>query len=461
MLERIVRRVPMRNPRGLSRTIMEMVAEGELPPGTRMPTVRDVAEALGMSPAGVAAAWRELVDWRVLETRRRGGTTVLGPALARGATRFDVMMRASEGIALNLGNLTPDRAILPRLDRAFAAALTDPDINLATPIPISTALRAAVEPSWPFRPEALIATLGGIAAAHLALETSVRPGDRVVVDSPTVSRVLDILEALGARPIPVTVRPGGPDLGELKKALAMRPTAFVYQPIGNHPTGMSVTPQWIDKAAALLADTHMPIIELVQAPLMHERPWLSLGSRLPRTVIHIHAYNFFTGPDLRLGVAGGSGYYVDRMWQKLTFSSGWVSRVLQNALAFQLTDARARRELAAYVKTCRRRQKTMLAALRRVGFALPDSDGPPIWLPVPDAYVVTNQLSSRGIVVHPGSYFAPVPLAGDHVLINGCVLGDDQAAVAQTIGAIADAAAGRQAAARAIRGASPPDAGAL
>ena len=103
----------------------------------------------------------------------------------------------------------------------------------------------------------------------------------------------------------------------------------------------------------------------------------------------------------------------------------------------------------------------MLAALRRVGFALPDSDGPPIWLPVPDAYVVTNQLSSRGIVVHPGSYFAPVPLAGDHVLINGCVLGDDQAAVAQTIGAIADAAAGRQAAARAIRGASPPDADAL
>ena len=443
MLGRIVKRVPMRNPRGLSRTIMEMVAEGELPPGTRMPTVRDVADALDMSPAGVAAAWRELVDWRVLETRRRGGTTVLGPALTRGATRFDVMMRASEGIALNLGHLTPDRTILPPLGRAFAGALDDPEINLATPSPISTALRDAVEPSWPFRAESMIATLGGIAAAQLALETSVRPGDRVVVDSPTVSRVLDILEALGARPVPVTVRAGGPDLGELKKALAMRPTAFLYQPIGNHPTGVSVTPQWIDKAAAMLVDTHMPIIELVQSPLMHEQPWQSLGSRLPRNVIHVHAYNFFTGPDLRIGVAGGSSYYVDRMWQKLTFSSGWVSRVLQNALAFQLTDSKARREVAAYVKTCRRRQKAMLAALRRAGFDLPDSDGPPIWLPVPDEYVVTNQLSSRGIVVHPGSYFSPTALAVDHVLINGCVLDRDQGEIANMIGAIANTVTGR------------------
>ena len=133
MLQQIVKRVHLRNPRGLSRTIMEMVAEGELAPGVRMPTVRDVAEALGMSPAGVAAAWRELVDWRVLDTNRRGGTTVLGPALARRATRYDVMMRASEGIPVNLGHLTPDKSILPPLKRAFAAALSDADVNESTP----------------------------------------------------------------------------------------------------------------------------------------------------------------------------------------------------------------------------------------------------------------------------------------------------------------------------------------
>lgn len=133
----------------------------------------------------------------------------------------------------------------------------------------------------------------------------------------------------------------------------MRPAAFVYQPVSNHPTGFSVTRDWIDRAADLLAEAHMPTIELVQAPLIHAQPWLSLRKRLPRVVVHVHAYNFFAGTDLRVGGDRGSEYYIDRMWQKLTFSSGWVSRILQNALAFQLSDPTALADVRAYVNTCR------------------------------------------------------------------------------------------------------------
>lgn len=424
MLDRIVKRVPMRNPRSLSRAIMEMVADGELEAGTRMPTVREVAKALGMSAAGVATAWRELVDWRVLETRRRGGTTVLGPALAPRAARFDVMMKASEGIALNLGHLTPDRTILPPMDRALAAVAHSAELNEQNPTPISAALRRAVTPLWPFAPAHLMATHGGVAAVELALVTSVRPGDRVIVDSPTLSRVLDILEAIGARAVPVTAGPEGPDLEELQKALKMRPAALLYQTLGAHPTGYSVSADWVAKAATLLKDTRIPVIELAQAPLMHERPWPSLGNHIPHAVIHIQSYNFFFGADLRVGVAGGSDYYIDRMWQKLTFSSGWVSRLLQDTLAFQLTDAEAQQHLKRFVDTCRLRQGQMTAALRQVGFDVPKVEGPAIWVPVADEYVATQQMSSKGIVVHPGRYFSPEPLGGDHVLINGTVLAE-------------------------------------
>ncbi|WP_176084731.1 aminotransferase class I/II-fold pyridoxal phosphate-dependent enzyme [Martelella sp. HB161492] len=436
MLDQIVKRVAMRNPRALSRTIMEMVAEGTIAPGTRMPTVRAVGQALGMSTASVAAAWHELVDWRVLETRRRGGTVVLGPALAPRATRYDVMMKASEGIPLNLGHLTPDPAILPPLQRAFMAALASPGINEATPTPISLPLRQAVAPLWPFQPQSMMATHGGIAAAELALATTVRPGDRVIVDQPTISRILDICESLGVKPVPVTYRDGGPDLDELSRALKQRPAAFLYQPVGNHPTGFSVTPAWIESAAALIGDSHMPVIELVQTPLLHQRPWLSLGAKLPRSVIHVHSYNFFAGTDMRLAVAGGSDYYIDRMWQRLTFSSGWVSHILQDALAFQLSDPVAKAEVADYVALCRSRHARMLSALRAVGFDLPETDGPAIWLPVPDEYVITNQLTSRGVVVHPGSYFSVTPLESDHVLINGTALNGNQDDIARLIRSI-------------------------
>lgn len=184
------------------------------------------------------------------------------------------------------------------------------------------------------------------------------------------------------------------------------------------------------KAATLLKDTRTPVIELVQAPLMHERPWPSLGNHMPHAVIHIQAYNFFFGADLRVGIAGGSDYYIDRMWQKLTFSSGWVSRLLQDALAFQLTDTQAQRHLKKFVDTCRLRQRQMTAALRQVGFDVLEVEGPAIWVPVADEYVATQQMSSKGIVVHPGRYFSPVPLGTDHVLINGTVLAEGHVDVA-------------------------------
>lgn len=433
LIDRIVQRVPMRNPRALSRAIMEMVADGDLPPDTRMPTVRQIAAALAMSPASVAAAWRELVDWRVLETKRRGGTKVLGQALAPRATRFSVMMKASEGIPLNLGHLTPDRSILPPLEDALAFAATSPDLHVTTQTPLTLQLREVMEPLWPFPPQQMMATHGSIAALQLALETSVRPGDRVIVETPTVSRVLDILDAIGATAIPVRVRENGPDLEELRKALLMRPAAMIYQPVGSHPTGRSIDADWIEQAGKLLADSRMPILELVQTPLLCPAPWMTLGRRFPQFVVHIHAYNFFLGGDMRVGVVGGSEYYIDRMWQKLTFSSGWVSRILQNALAFQLSDPGAKAKLDAFIATCNQRQAHMVCALRQSGFPLPKGPGPTIWLPVHDEYIVTNQLSSRGIVVHPGSYFCPVSDPQHHVLINGTTLGQDHLEIARTI----------------------------
>ncbi len=58
-----------------------------LPPGTRLPTVRRLADDLGVAPGTVARAYRELESDQVVETRGRHGTFVsAGPdAVAREA----------------------------------------------------------------------------------------------------------------------------------------------------------------------------------------------------------------------------------------------------------------------------------------------------------------------------------------------------------------------------------------
>jgi DNA-binding transcriptional regulator YhcF (GntR family) len=52
------------------------IADGQLVPGTRLPTVRQLADDLGLAVNTVARAYRELETAGMVETRGRGGTLV-------------------------------------------------------------------------------------------------------------------------------------------------------------------------------------------------------------------------------------------------------------------------------------------------------------------------------------------------------------------------------------------------
>ncbi|ULE31443.1 GntR family transcriptional regulator [Mycobacterium sp. IDR2000157661] len=56
--------------------IIDGVRDGRLPPGTRLPTVRELAGRLGLAVNTVARAYRELEAAGILETRGRFGTFV-------------------------------------------------------------------------------------------------------------------------------------------------------------------------------------------------------------------------------------------------------------------------------------------------------------------------------------------------------------------------------------------------
>lgn len=58
------------------RQVAEQAASGVLPPGQRLPTVRALAEQLGLAVNTVARAYRELEQDGVVVTRGRSGTFV-------------------------------------------------------------------------------------------------------------------------------------------------------------------------------------------------------------------------------------------------------------------------------------------------------------------------------------------------------------------------------------------------
>jgi DNA-binding transcriptional regulator YhcF (GntR family) len=67
--------------------ISAMVASGDLEPGQKLPTVRQLAGDLGLAANTVARAYRELEADGVINTQGRRGTFVHSPRLDDGAAR--------------------------------------------------------------------------------------------------------------------------------------------------------------------------------------------------------------------------------------------------------------------------------------------------------------------------------------------------------------------------------------
>ncbi|WP_166350310.1 GntR family transcriptional regulator [Phytoactinopolyspora limicola] len=427
----IKKRLTLRTTSALTRTVLELISAGELPPGTQLPTIRDLSAAVGMSRSAVGQAWRALAARGLIESRRRGGTFVLGKAAPPHAKRYESMIRSSMDMPRDLANLRGDSLPAPHLGPAFEHALSQPSLNRPFAQPIDDELAAAVQPTWPFPTTQFLATHGLVDCLEMTLSAIVSPGDKVVVDSPTMGRVLDILDAIGATPLPVRIGPDGPDLDELRRAMISKPAAFVYQPVGNVPRGRSVTAEWAAGAAEIVAGT-VPVIEMSQVSHMYDVQH-SIGAHLPAQVIHARSYNFFFGTDMRQAVVGGDPELINTLWMRLTYSSRFVSRILQSALAYLLTAEPAIGRMQRFVAEAWRRHTLLSQSLARHGFTLDSVAGPSLWVPVPDEHSACARLSKDGIVVHPGQFFQAELDRHPHVHVNAAAVADDHDDVAATI----------------------------
>ena len=71
----------------VKRQLSEQITAGELAAGDRLPTVRALAEELGLAPNTVAKAYRELEASGLIDTRGRSGTFVSGDGAIAAARR--------------------------------------------------------------------------------------------------------------------------------------------------------------------------------------------------------------------------------------------------------------------------------------------------------------------------------------------------------------------------------------
>src|SRR5262245_8726668 len=116
----LVQRIPQgAGAASISAAIEAEIAHGDLAPGTRLPAVRELAAALAVSPATVAAAYRMLKQRGYVAAHRGRGTTVASHA----PVRVRRVAELPEGVR-DLARGNPDPRLLPPL--AGALARVDP-----------------------------------------------------------------------------------------------------------------------------------------------------------------------------------------------------------------------------------------------------------------------------------------------------------------------------------------------
>ncbi|WP_055563186.1 aminotransferase class I/II-fold pyridoxal phosphate-dependent enzyme [Streptomyces atriruber] len=389
----------------IASSVERAVGDGGLEPGQLLPPMRELATRLGVNPNTVAAAYRTLRERGVIETAGRRGSRVR----SKPATTSRELMRvdAPPGVRdVSMGN--PDPKLLPALSGAFVAAAAQADAQPvlygegAVDPELERHARAAFEADGVPRGP-LAVTSGSLDAIERVLAVHLKPGDGVALEDPGWGSLLDLVSALGLRAVPVGVDDEGPLPADVERALASGARAAVVTDRAQNPTGAAVTApraRALRKVFAahedvlLIEDDHgHGIVDLPLHPLAGStRHWALTRSTAK-------AY----GPDLRLAVVTGDSVTVDRLCGRQRLGPGWVSRLLQRAVARLWAEGAvdARVVAASYG----RRREALVAALAERGIAAYGRSGMNAWVPVPDETGVVARLLHAGWAVAPGARF--------------------------------------------------------
>jgi DNA-binding transcriptional MocR family regulator len=400
------------SPSGIAGTIARLISSGDLAPGDRLPTVRELAADLGVSPATVSHAWQALAGVGLIVSRGRSGSFVRAERTTWLPPRTRNLTELPDA-RLDLSTGTPDLLLLPELGPALSRVSSRAGTLSYFDEPVIPELAAHLLKSWPFEPGTLTIVDGAMDAISRSLDLLLKFGDRVVIESPGFPPVLDLLEHYGVERLPVELDEEGMRPESLATALHRSPAVIVLQPRTQNPAGVSMS---VDRARELArvirsarnADGAI-IIEDDHSGEISSSGDVSLGAFLPDRVVHIRSFSKSHGPDLRIAAVGGPQKFMDRFIARRILGPGWTSRMLQTILYDLLTDEVTVGQVENARRSYHERQVAVTKALRANGHDLVVPDGINLWLRVHDERDAVVQLAAAGIRVAAGTPFLSSP----------------------------------------------------
>ncbi|MBL8361830.1 MAG: PLP-dependent aminotransferase family protein [Rubrivivax sp.] len=268
--------------RALAESLAAALREGRYPPGTQLPSVRQLCADHGASLATVTHALHELEDAGLVEARPRRGHyargagrppgPAAGPAIElEGRRKRLVELATTRADCLSLSHLALPAALLPlaALQRHAVRAMAEDRSLLAVGSVFgSEALRVQLarrmaRAGCAVDAEDIVVTQGEGEALELCLRLLTNPGDAVAVPEPAAPRTLELVSSLGLRALAIpTPQDGGYSVSALAFALQHHDVrCCIAEPTFDSVRGSCMPDAKREQLAQLLRQHRVPLIE--------------------------------------------------------------------------------------------------------------------------------------------------------------------------------------------------------
>lgn len=402
----------------LAHALRRAVQSGLLADGTPLPSERSMAAVLSVSRSTVTTALDELRADGTVESRRGSGTRVRNQYSSTVVgTRVAQHFSSVTGVDLAAGN-PPDPSHLPPVRLDVAALLAGGNGPGIEPLGLP-ALRKALADGYCAQgkitdPGQIHVTAGAHQAISLAVRALAGRGDLIAVENLTYTGIFDIVDGVGARPLPVRTDRQGIVPHDLDRILAQHSPSALYLQTGPHnPTGALPSPGRLSEVAEVLDRHDATVLEdCALADLAFSGPLRPRLVTLCRraVVVNIGSFSKVAWGGLRLGWMRAPDPFIERtMYLRLAGDLGPSVPAQLLTLQFlpEYDDVAGRRRSAL--------QATVERAVQRLHADLPEwklmkpEGGSVLWVQLPvlesDAYC---QLAGRhGVHIAPGSVSTP------------------------------------------------------
>ena len=378
--------------------ISAAIESGDLEPGSKLPTTRELASEAGVNHLTAARVYRKLAELGYV-TAQVGRGTFVRSLVHDGSASYgddwqvyalppedisyseqvlaDTFSLANSEDVISLATGWPAPSTYPTRELAAIAADVFEEVGgeALSYLPAEGLFELREQLAargrkygWAEDADEIVITSGAQQAIALTARATLEPGDVAVVESPTFIGMMTALRGTGARVIGVPVDENGLDVDTLERLLARHEVKLVgLQSACQNPTGRSLSEERRARLAELAVERNFFVVEdRVYADMHFDRELVRPVRELaPAHVIYVNSLSKVVGGGLRLGWVAARGPVRERIAMLKMEADFHSPTLIQHMAARWLATEAYERHVATTIPFYRERRDALLAALER------------------------------------------------------------------------------------------------